>query len=184
MLFFTCFSHSGFLSYFGFLQQRIPVSAMLTKEVIAGWEQELHLKSTQSNHHLYCCCPLRYLRAHIWLCGGRESSSHHSVTFLSSLHCSVTDLLHKLSGAWSASLWMLSKCFCSGEWGAQPPAVFHPSFRQVQRGRYKEESEGSERICTANTLQSNCGDHTEERLDHQVNSGDTHHAASLEHMHL
>lgn len=51
---------------------------------------------------------------------------------LSSLQCSVTVLLHKLSRAWCARFWMLSKCFCRGEWEVQPPAVLYSCFRQVQ----------------------------------------------------
>lgn len=63
--------------------------------------------SLHSLHNL-CAC--------IWC--GRWSICHCSSTFLSSPHCSVTVLLHKLSRARCTQLWMLSKCFCRGEWGA------------------------------------------------------------------
>lgn len=61
--------------------------------IILGFIQ-LCLKSAQRNQNLCSHCPLHYLYVHIWLCGGRESSSRRPVTFFSSLHCSVTVLLH------------------------------------------------------------------------------------------
>ena len=61
----------------------------------------------------------------IFACVVGVNPAPSSVTFLSSLHCSVTVLQHKLSRARCAPLWMLSKCFCRGERGAQPPAAFY-----------------------------------------------------------
>lgn len=152
-----CFSHSSLT----FSYQGWPVLSAYhyfkLNRLLQIFIQILYLKSTQRTPNLCCCCPLHYIHAHIWLCGGRESSSHRPVTFLSSLHCSVTVILHQLSRARCAPLWMLSKCFCRGEWGAQPPAVFSIFLFQTGTGRRYR---GSQRICTAHTLQSKRVDNT------------------------
>lgn len=80
----------------------------------------------------------------------------NAVMFLSSLHRSVIVPPHKLFRTRSASLWMLSKCFCrepwgGGGWGASP-AGFYSSFRQVHREDSVECREA--RICRVQGLNS------------------------------
>lgn len=74
----------------------------------------------------------------------------NAVMFLSFLHRSVILPLRKLFRTRSASLWMLSKCFCREPWGGLSPAGFYSSFRQVHGDDSVKSRET--RICTVHWL--------------------------------